>query len=289
MQEPQQLKAQAENHENQAQQPPLAGWHYEGQAARAAVKRMRAIAGEADPKQLTSFRTDGSSAPIPAAQAVSPEKDETAQAAAQELAAAQAAAAVEAEENAAPLYRDKLPGEMRRRLSALDQEEARAQGRSAPDPEAGSSRFYAKAMASLRGDREKGSSFGTKARVYLIVAALFLCYYGYNEYLKPDPDPVSQLSGSMPLIIDAYTTMREVRQSADEVTLVIEQDPQALGVTSPEERELILDKIEANAPALCKNPQLRRIIASGKSLTVLLQGIDGSYERRYTLHSCPAS
>ncbi len=134
----------------------------------------------------------------------------------------------------------------------------------------------------------KLTHLGAKVRVYVIVLLLFIAYYAYNVYLKPTPDAAQTLADSLPLTVDAYTTMQEAKISEHEVVLLIEQDPQALGNRTPAQREAALDHIVANAPALCKNQLLSQIIASGKSLTVLLRCTDGSYERRYSVDQCPA-
>ena len=276
--------------ESDGKNGPLCGFAYDGKTARQAIAAIRQAAGESQRVQLSSFRTDGRGAPIAAAQAVSPDKED---------ASTQASASIALESAASPhnnakAYRRHLPQSVQQRLQALDEEavacqavETGGQGETEPSAAQGESRFYRRFAARFKEGREYGRSLGSKLRIYLLVAALFGCYYAYNVYLKPAPDAAQTLQDSLPLIIDAHTTMREALVTKQNVTLFIEQDPQALGSLSSAERAAALDRIAANAPALCKNALLAQIIASGKSLTVLLRCTDGSYERRYSVTQCP--
>ena len=271
---------------------PLAGWHYQGSNARRALQALRQIdQDDTEHLQFTSFKNDGSKPAVPAAVSASPEQEQQQRQAELAVQAAEGTAISAKTEEQPPLYRSKLPSELQQRLNALD---AEVSGHAVEEQDSRNteSRFYAKAMAALgRGGKDaaggRGQSLKNKLRLYLIVIFLFACYYGYNEYLKPPTDPAVQLQESLPLQIDAHTTMASAQITADNVLLLIEQDPEALGALTVKDRDQVLAKIEANAPALCKNALLRSIIASGKSLTVLLRGTDGSYERRYTLRSCP--
>lgn len=123
-------------------------------------------------------------------------------------------------------------------------------------------------------------------RVYAAAAVLFGAFYVYSAFFKPPAEP-TLFDLNLPVMIDAYTDLTAVEEQDNEVVLTFIRRPEAFGDVSVSERDQILDQIVKNAPALCRNQQFYQIIASGKKLTVLLQGSDGSFERRYSLTQCP--
>ncbi|MBO8416039.1 MAG: hypothetical protein IAB19_06650 [Proteobacteria bacterium] len=264
---------------------PLADWDFDDRIERQAIKTLHQISGEKAQQQFTSFRTDGTGPSVPAAQAVSPD-----------LPSADDCKSSDAEQQKKTdrSYRDSMPKELRDKLTAIDEENMsgeadgaeRAQAALQAQIEQGGSRFYHKAQALMDEGKAKGRSFKANWRIYAAVALLFAAYYAYNEYFKPQGGD-DLFSLNFPVMIDPYTDLVSAEDLGDEVLLTISKDPEGLGAGSVSERDQILDKIEQNAPALCKNPQFYQIIASGKKLTVLLQGSDGSFERRYTLTQCP--
>ncbi len=123
-------------------------------------------------------------------------------------------------------------------------------------------------------------------RVYAVAAVLFGAFCLYSTFFRSSEEP-SLFDLNLPVRIDAHTSLTAVEEQAGEVVLTFVRSPEAFGDVSVSERDQILDQIVKNAPALCKNQQFYHIIASGKKLTVLLQGSDGSFERRYSLTQCP--
>lgn len=267
----------AENKEKDAdkaenKERPLEGWDFDDSIERKAIETLHQISGEKAQQQFTSFRTDGTGPSEPAAEAVSPQLSDAAE---KSAACAKVSRA----------YRDSMPKELRDKLEALDEEGSTAADRQAEIDQGGSC-FYHKAQALMDEGRQKGRRFKANWRIYAVVLVLFGAYYAYNEYFKPQGGD-DLFSLNFPVKIDPYTDLESAEDLGDEVVLTISKDPEGLGAKSVSERDQILDKIEQNAPALCKNWQFYQIIASGKKLTVLLQGSDGSFERRYTLTQCP--
>ncbi len=141
----------------------------------------------------------------------------------------------------------------------------------------------------LRKGRDRSRGWSRRLRMFLVVGLLFGAYYLYNERFRgvSFDCELSNLKDSLPLAIDAETTLDSIREQAGEMVLTVYKEQGAFSGLTAAEREARLDGIVARAPELCSNRLVSHVVGEGRRFKVLLKSRAGDFAREVVVGQCP--
>ncbi len=141
----------------------------------------------------------------------------------------------------------------------------------------------------LRRGRGRSQGWSRRLRMFLVVGLLFGAYYLYNERFRgvTFDRELSNLKDSLPLAIDAETTLDSIREQAGEMVLTVYKEQGAFSGLTSAEREARLNGIVARAPELCSNRLVSHVVGEGRRFKVLLKSRAGDFAREVVVEQCP--
>lgn len=124
----------------------------------------------------------------------------------------------------------------------------------------------------------------------LVCIALFVCYFGYNEFFKPDETTLSleDMQSRLPMPIDNTTALVKVYEEDSGIYIEFKKKASEYEGLSENDAKERKSAFLSRAHSLCRNELFNKYVRSGKALHVSLNADDGRAVQTITVDQCPS-